>query len=113
MNELKPILLTYEGKEYQLDFDRKSAQRAEELGLNLRSLLDGGQTITQAELLFYCAFLKNHKWIQKKKTDEILSHMADVSELMQALMERYVAPSNALLADEGEETKNVTWSIGE
>lgn len=109
--QLKPIILRFEEQDYTLEFDRKTTKALEQSGFDISAL--SSQTLSQTELLFWGAFRKNHPKIRRAKTDEILRHVANVDELVPLLIELYYDPISAVLGDENEAEKNVSWTQAE
>lgn len=101
---VKPMVITdpEEGKEYILEFSRKSVVKTEQAGLDINKLESA--SMTMIPLLFWGAFLMHQPYITKEQTDKILfdglgglndSEMAYLGKL-------YAAPFQSLVASEDE-----------
>lgn len=94
---------TSDGKEYVLEFNRRTVTLAEKEGLNLDSI--GDKLMTTLPDLFYFAFKMHHAFIKKEETDRILFeefHGLTEDELKR-LVELYTAPYESLINGEGDE----------
>lgn len=103
----------YEGTEYVLGFNRKTAEAAQRAGLNIQELTE--KPLIQILLLFYWAFQMNHPQVRKSKTDEIYEKIGDKTGLLNVLVEDYVKTYQTLLEDhvDGEDSENfIKWSNG-
>lgn len=112
LTELQPVRLKYDGRTYTLRFTRKTVERLEQSGYSREAF--GAQPLTMAGILFYYAFTADHPSVTKKKTDEIMTHIPNLMDLLKKLMELADAPALALFTDpeddeEGPE-KNATWT---
>ena len=110
MAEAKNITFTYDGKDYTLEFDRKTVKLLERRGFNVNEL--DGKPMTLLPQLFWGAFQKHHKGITQETTDEILMKFKNREALFGKLSEMYIDPITVLFggnqADE-EATGNVNW----
>ena len=105
---MSKINLTYENKEYILEYNRQSVKTMESQGFILEELTQ--KPMTMIPLLFNGAFIKNHgsSGLKRKHLDEICSGIKDKSALIEELMEMYTETLSTLTesSDEG----NVTWA---
>ena len=105
MDKLKPMVITdpEAGKEYTLEFSRKSVMKAEQAGLDINQL--ESKSMTMIPLLFWGAFLMHHPHMTREQTDKILfDGLGGMSaEEMTYLGKLYAEPFNTLVAgnDEG------------
>ena len=105
MDKLKPMVITdpEAGKEYTLEFSRKSVMKAEQAGLDINQL--ESKSMTMIPLLFWGAFLMHHPQMTREQTDKILfDGLGGMSaEEMTYLGKLYAEPFNTLVAgnDEG------------
>ena len=107
---MSKINLTYEKKEYVLEYNRQSVKTMESQGFVLEELTT--KPMTMIPLLFAGAFIKNHSGkdgVKRKVIDEIFEEIGDKTALMEALMEMY-ADTLASLTD-GNSEGNVTWAM--
>lgn len=96
------IKITYQTQDYILKFTRESVKKAEDLGFVFDKLSDKPETMVG--LLFYSAFLAEHKRVSRELTDEIFSSLKNKQTLIQKLAEMY-AETIENLFDEG----NLDW----
>ena len=107
---MSKINLTYDKKEYVLEYNRQSVKTMESQGFVLEELTT--KPMTMIPLLFAGAFIKNHSGkdgVKRKVIDEIFEEIGDKTALMEALMEMY-ADTLASLTD-GNSEGNVTWAM--
>lgn len=101
---LKPMVITDpdEGKEYTLEYSRKSVVKAEQAGLDVNQL--ESKSMTMIPLLFWGAFLMHHPHITKDQADHILfDGLGGLSEEELAhLGKLYAEPLQTLVASENE-----------
>ena len=69
---LKPMVITDpdEGREYTLEYSRKTVSKAEQAGLDVNQLET--KSMTMIPLMFWGAFLMHHPYMTKDQTDKIL-----------------------------------------
>ena len=107
---MSKINLTYDKKEYVLEYNRQSVKTMESQGFVLEELTT--KPMTMIPLLFAGAFIKNHSGkdgVKRKVIDEIFEEIGDKTALMETLMEMY-ADTLASLTDSNNEG-NVTWAM--
>ena len=104
MDKLKPMVITdpEAGKEYTLEFSRKSVVKAEQAGLDVNQL--ESKSMTMIPLLFWGAFLMHHPYMTREQTDKILfDGLGGLgAEEMTYLGKLYAEPFNTLMASEEE-----------
>ena len=88
----KTIKFPYDGKDYTLEFNRRSIERMEQNGCDSKPLT----TITR---LFEGAFLMHHPYCKKETIDEIFKEFTNKKELLKALTQMYAEPLEALVED--------------
>ncbi len=73
-NKITPIVFKgigdFEGREFTLEFNRKTVVKAEKAGLNLQEI--DSKPMTMVGIMFWAAFLYHHPWITQEQTDKIL-----------------------------------------
>lgn len=73
-NKVTPIVFKgigdFEGREFTLEFNRKTVVKAERAGLNLQEI--DSKPMTMVGIMFWAAFLYHHPWITQEQTDKIL-----------------------------------------
>jgi hypothetical protein len=104
---MSKINLTYEKKEYILEYNRQSVKTMESQGFVLEELT--AKPMTMIPLLFQGAFIKNHRGIKRNLMDEIFEELGDKTALMEALMEMYAETLSTLTDGNGE--GNATWAM--
>ena len=101
---LKPMVITDpdEGREYTLEYSRKSVAKTEAAGLDVNQL--DSKSMTMIPLLFWGAFLMHHPHMTKEQTDKILfDGLGGLNEDEMAYLGKlYAAPFQSLVASEGE-----------
>lgn len=98
--KVNPIIMTYEGKEYTLEFNRESAVFINSRGFKPSEFFDNLEEMLP--ILFYGAFRMHHKDVSRSMSDKILLEKANglSTEVVNRLMELYAAPRNALIRDD-------------
>jgi hypothetical protein len=107
---MSKINLTYDKKEYILEYNRQSVKTMENQGFVLEELTK--KPANMIPLLFAGAFIKNHSGkngVSRKLIDEIFDGIDDKTALMEALMEMYADTLSTLTDSNGE--GNVTWAL--
>lgn len=103
----KQIIFEYGGKDYTLEFTRKSIETMERQGFVIGDIVDKPMLTLPA--LFAGAFLAHHRFVKRKEIDEIYSKMTNREELLQKLAEMYNEPLEALMEEPEENEGNVEW----
>lgn len=93
---------TSDGKEYVLEFNRRTVREAEQAGFDVEEL--GSKPMTRIPELFYYAFKMHHAFINKKETDRILTEeFAGLrEEELVRLTELYSDPYTSLINSESD-----------
>ena len=104
---MSKIVLNYEDKEYELEFNRQSVKMMESQGFVLDEITS--KPMTMIPLLFSGAFIKNCRGTKRSVIDDIFDGIADKTSLMQALMEMYAETLSTLTDDVSE--GNVSWTL--
>ena len=104
----KQLRFTYEGKEYTLEYTRKSVAELERKGFVVTDIETKPVTVLPA--LFAGAFLANHRFVKQEVIDEIFSKIKNKSELIGKLAEMYNEPIAALIDEPEESAGNVDWT---
>ena len=101
---LKPMVIAdpENGKEYALEFNRKSVSKTEQAGFNI-NLIDQ-QSMTMIPLMFWGAFQMHHPYMTREQTDKILfDGLGGLNEdELGYLGKLYAAPFESLIASEDE-----------
>ena len=101
------ITFTYDGKDYCLEFTRKTVRRMEENGFEIARFEKAPMTVLPD--LFAGAFLANHRFVDRKVIDTIYDKMTDKASLIDTLGRMYNEPIEALMAD-GDEGNGIAWA---
>lgn len=107
---MSKINLTYENKEYVLEYNRQSVKTMENQGFVLDELT--AKPANMIPLLFSGAFIKNHSGkngVKRRVVDEIFEEIDDKTALIEALMEMYAETLSTLTEGSGE--GNATWAV--
>lgn len=106
------INISYQDKEYTLEYTRASVKQIEALGFVVSEVEK--RPFTMIPILFYGAFVEHHK-ISKKYTDEIMENIPDFYEedgLLPVLIEMYTETVQALTSKKDASKGNaVTWKV--
>lgn len=104
----KQITFTYEGKEYKLEFTRRSIRQMEENGFNIQNINEKPMTFLPD--FFAGSFRANHRNVKRELIDEIYDNMPNKDKLIEKLVEMYNEPLAALMDEPDENsTKKVDW----
>ena len=97
---------TSDGKEYVLEFNRKTVQMAEKGGLSIDDL--DKKIMSAVPELFYYSFKMHQFWIKREETDRILfdEFKGLTEDELKQLVELYTAPYDTLLNNAVGEEKN-------
>jgi len=103
----KQITFEFEGKNYTLEFTRKSIETMERQGFVIGDIVDKPMLTLPA--LFAGAFLAHHRFMKRNEIDAIYEKMTNKEELLQKLAEMYNEPLEALMEEPEENEGNVEW----
>lgn len=98
---------TFDGKDYTLEFTRKSVKQMEDRGFIPSRIVDAPMTVLPD--LFAGAFLANHKFAKRETIDAIFDKMKNKRELIDVLSKMYNEPLAALM-EEGDEGNGIEWT---
>lgn len=101
------ISFTFDGKDYCLEYTRKTVKNMEDRGFVAARILEAPMTVLPD--LFAGAFLANHKFTDRKVIDAIFDKMQDKKQLVETLTQMYNEPIEALMAD-GDEGNGIQWT---
>lgn len=104
----KPMVITDpdEGREYTLEFSRRTVSKTEQAGLDINQL--ESKSMTMIPIMFWGAFLMHHPHMTREQTDKILFDGLgglNAGEL-EHLGKLYAEPFQTLVAREDEEGTN-------
>lgn len=101
------ITFTYEGKEYVLEYTRKSVEEMERRGFVAEDVLT--KPLTVLPDLFAGAFIVNHRFTKRKLINEIFSKIDDKGGLVNTLAEMYSLVIDEFVEELEKRNKDVTW----
>lgn len=104
------INLTYKGESYTLEYNRMAVKMLEASGFVLEEFLE--KPMSNIELAFAGAFIKNHKKVNQSIIDEIFNKTKDKKGLI-ACLQRMITECYDSLLDEPEDGDegNATWEV--
>jgi len=105
----KQISFEYEKKPYTLEYTLRTAGQANDDGFILDQL--GEKPALMIPKLVYWAFVRHHKGITRKQTDEIYAWIRDKNGFISALAEMYADAVNALIDTDEDEQGNANWTL--
>lgn len=107
----KQIKLTYEGKDYVLEYNRASVREMENRGFVASEM--ASKPATMLPIAFEGAFIKNHRFVKYGTIDKIFSHIKNKQDLISQLSTMIVDCYNSLMNDEVEadDEGNALWEI--
>lgn len=103
----KVINFTYDGKDYTLEYTRRTIKQMEDEGFVAKNIDDRPMTLLPA--LFSGAFKAHHRFVKQDVIDEIYAHMPNKDKLIEKLAEMYNEPIVALMEEPEDSAKNVEW----
>lgn len=103
----KTINFTYDGKDYTLEYTRRTIKQMEDEGFVAKNIDDRPMTLLPA--LFAGAFKAHHRFVKQDVIDEIYAHMPNKDKLIEKLAEMYNEPIVALMEEPEDSAKNVDW----
>lgn len=104
----KQLIFTYEGKEYTLEFTRRTVAEMEKKGFIASDITDKPMTTLPA--LFAGAFLAHHRFVKVDVIDEIYSKLTKKEDLIGKLAEMYNEPILTLVEEPEEAEGNLDWT---
>lgn len=104
----KQLGFTFEGKDYCLEYTRKSVEQMEKSGFNVSDINDKPMTVLPA--LFAGAFLANHRFTKQDVIDKIFEKLTNKGELISKLADMYNEPIMAFIDEPEENEGNVRWT---
>lgn len=104
----KQLIFTYEGKEYTLEFTRRTIAEMEKKGFIASDITDKPMTTLPA--LFAGAFLAHHRFVKGDVIDNIYSKLTKKEDLIGKLAEMYNEPILTLVEEPEEAEGNLDWT---
>lgn len=105
----KQIVISYEGKDYTLEFNRKIVRSMESAGF----VVDTDKPATMITELFKGAFMMHHKRTDPGLIEKIWAAQKKKDELLSLLVQMYAEPIASLMDEDesGEDDGNPTWKV--
>jgi len=103
----KQLTFTYKGKDYTLEFTRRTVRQMEDAGFIASDVAEKPMQILR---LFSGAFLAHHRSVKTDVIEEIYASLPNKDALISALIDMYNEPIEALMDEPTEESGNVEWT---
>ncbi len=104
----KQLNFTYDGKEYTLEFTRRTVAEMEKKGFIASDITEKPMTTLPA--LFAGAFLAHHRFVKSDIIDNIYSKLTKKEDLIGKLAEMYNEPILTLVEEPEEAEGNLDWT---
>ena len=104
------INLTWKGETYTLEYNRSSIILLENSGFKIEEFLE--KPMSNIELAFAAAFLKNHPKLEQSKIDDIFKSLTNKNNLIITLNKMIRESYDSLLEEpEAGDEGNATWEV--
>ena len=104
----KQLTFTYDGKDYTLEFTRRTVAEMEKKGFIASDITDKPMTTLPA--LFAGAFLAHHRFVKEDIINDIYSKLTKKEDLIGKLAEMYNEPILALVEEPERAEGNLDWT---
>ena len=104
----KQLTFTYEGKDYTLEFTRRTVAEMEKKGFIASDITDKPMTTLPA--LFAGAFLAHHRFVKEDIINDIYSKLTKKEDIIGKLAEMYNEPILALVEEPEKAEGNLDWT---
>ena len=104
----KQLHFTYDGKDYTLEFTRRTVVEMEKKGFIASDITEKPMTTLPA--LFAGAFLAHHRFVKSDIIDNIYSKLTKKEDLIGKLAEMYNEPILTLVEEPEEAEGNLDWT---
>lgn len=104
----KQLYFTYDGKDYTLEFTRRTVAEMEKKGFIASDITEKPMTTLPA--LFAGAFLAHHRFVKSDIIDNIYSKLTKKEDLIGKLAEMYNEPILTLVEEPEEAEGNLDWT---
>lgn len=104
----KQLHFTYDGKDYTLEFTRRTVAEMEKKGFVASDITEKPMTTLPA--LFAGAFLAHHRFVKSDIIDNIYSKLTKKEDLIGKLAEMYNEPILTLVEEPEEAEGNLDWT---
>lgn len=104
----KQLNFTYDGKDYTLEFTRRTVAEMEKKGFIASDITEKPMTMLPA--LFAGAFLAHHRFVKEDIINDIYSKLTKKEDLIGKLAEMYNEPILALVEEPEKAEGNLDWT---
>lgn len=104
----KQLNFTYDGKDYTLEFTRRTVAEMEKKGFIASDITEKPMTTLPA--LFAGAFLAHHRFVKEDIINDIYSKLTKKEDLIGKLAEMYNEPILTLVEEPEEAEGNLDWT---
>lgn len=104
----KQLTFVYDGKDYTLEFTRRTVAEMEKKGFIASDITDKPMTTLPA--LFAGAFLAHHRFVKEDIINDIYSKLTKKEDLIGKLAEMYNEPILALVEEPEKAEGNLDWT---
>ena len=104
----KQLNFTYDGKDYTLEFTRRTVAEMEKKGFVASEITEKPMTTLPA--LFAGAFLAHHRFVKQDVIDDIYAKLTKKEDLIGKLAEMYNEPILALVEEPENAKGNLDWT---
>lgn len=104
----KQLRFTYDGKDYTLEFTRRTVAEMEKKGFIASDITEKPMTTLPA--LFAGAFLAHHRFVKEDIINDIYSKLTKKEDLIGKLAEMYNEPILALVEEPEKAEGNLDWT---
>lgn len=104
----KQLHFTYDGKDYTLEFTRRTVAEMEKRGFIASDITE--KPMTTLPTLFAGAFLAHHRFVKSDIIDNIYSKLTKKEDLIGKLAEMYNEPILTLVEEPEEAEGNLDWT---
>lgn len=104
----KQLNFTYDGKDYTLEFTRRTVAEMEKKGFVASDITEKPMTTLPA--LFAGAFLAHHRFVKEDIINDIYSKLTKKEDLIGKLAEMYNEPILALVEEPEKAEGNLDWT---
>lgn len=103
------VNFTFEGKQYSLGFNRKTAAALENAGFNVNEIDNKGNIMIP--LIVQASFMMNHKKMRSDEIDKIYEQIGNKDGFIVALVKEYRKTYESLIGSGDEDDENfIKWA---
>lgn len=103
------INLTYKGVDYTLEYNRMSVKLLENNGFTLEEF--SKKPMSNIEMAFAGAFIKNHKKTPQSTIDEIYKLCKDKDSLIETITKMITECYESLMEEPEDDEGNISWEV--